>query len=57
MRVKKKKAHSIQILKKEQKDKRLEKEKILKKQKNKLTNITGKYWTIANTILREYGVY
>lgn len=28
---KKKKAHSIQILKKEQKDKRLEKEKILKK--------------------------
>lgn len=57
MRVKKKEAHSIQILKKEQKDKRLEKEKILKKQKNKLTNITGKYWTIANTILREYGVY
>lgn len=28
---KKKKAHSIQILKKEQKDKRLEKEKIFKK--------------------------
>lgn len=38
MRVKKNKAHSIQILKKEQKDKRLEKEKILKKQKDRKIN-------------------